>query len=140
MKVYLAGPINGCDDATAKNWREYVKEKLHPLGIETIDPMDRDYRGVEMEKFKEIVEGDKADIDNAQVVLANASVPSAGTSMEILYAWENNRYRNKIMVIVSVFSTPNKNPSPWIVYHSDRVYATLGEAISCIIGVDERRK
>ena len=132
MKVYLAGPINGCDDATAKDWREYTKQKLHPLGIETIDPMRRDYRGVEMEKFVEIVEGDKKDIDESDVVLANASVPSAGTSMEILYAWESAAYVSKDLLIISIFSTPGKNPSPWVVYHSDKVVRSLDEAIQAI--------
>ena len=41
IKVYLCGPINGCTDTEAKNWREAVKEHFPA----SVDPMKRDYRG-----------------------------------------------------------------------------------------------
>jgi hypothetical protein len=52
-----------------------------------LDPMDRDYRGKEDESVKDIVEGDKADIDWADAVIAYCPKPSVGTSMEVLYCW-----------------------------------------------------
>jgi hypothetical protein len=57
MLVYLAGAINGCTDDECKDWRELVKSII---GVEkTLDPMRRDYRGVELDCINEIVEGDK---------------------------------------------------------------------------------
>jgi hypothetical protein len=43
MKIYLAGPINGCNDADACDWRNEIKQK-HP---DVFNPMDRDYRNIE---------------------------------------------------------------------------------------------
>ena len=66
--VYLAGPINGCDDSTAKDWREYAKLHLKVDGI--LDPMVRDHRGQEEAKYAEIVEGDKMNGDWDENLLA----------------------------------------------------------------------
>lgn len=110
MKIYLAGPINGCTDSEAKNWREEVK-KLH---YDCLDPMDRDYRGKEEINVKQLVEDDKADIDSADALLVWFDRPSVGTSMEILYAWE----QGKIILTINASSKPL---SPWIIYHSNNV-------------------
>jgi hypothetical protein len=52
-----------------------------------LDPMARDYRGREDQCWKEIVEGDKEDIEQCEAVVAKVNPASAGTSMEILWAW-----------------------------------------------------
>ena len=117
--VYLAGPINGCSDAECKDWREYVKSKLP----RTIDPMRRDYRGKEALAFKEIVEGDKRDIDASTTLLVNYDKPSTGTSMEILYAWE----RGKNIVLVCSATTML---SPWLLYHCHKIVHTFDAAIA----------
>jgi nucleoside 2-deoxyribosyltransferase len=124
MKVYLAGPINGCDDATAKNWREYAKARLE---AETLDPIRRDFRGREMEPGidAEIVEGDKADIEGSDILLVNASSPSVGTSMEVLYAFQRGK------IVVSVYNNP-RPPSPWLTYHSNKVFSGLDAAIEFV--------
>lgn len=109
-KIYLAGPINGCTDAEANDWRSAVK-KLHP---NCLDPMARDYRGKEAESVREIVEGDKADIDQCDAVIVYFERPSVGTSMEVLYAWE----RSKPVVTVNKSGRPI---SPWLAYHSSVV-------------------
>src|SRR5262249_50278719 len=82
-KVYLCGPINGCTDAEAKDWRNAVKRHFP----DALDPMRRDYRGKEAESYREIVELDKRDVEAADVILVNYDKPSVGTSMEILWAW-----------------------------------------------------
>lgn len=120
MKVYLAGPINGCTDEQCKGWREKAKAGLV---CETFDPMKRDYRGQEGFAFREIVEMDKQDIDGVDVLLVMYERPSVGTSMEILYAWE----RGKEVVLVT--PTP-VSLSPWLVYHCRKFYHTLDAAIS----------
>ena len=119
MKVYLAGPIFQCEDHECINWREEAKKSLGK--IEVIDPMVRDYRGSTDRDFNEIVEKDKADVDASDILLANCSKPSVGTSMEVLYAWENGK---KVYVI-----TENRETSPWLLYHSHEVFKSVGDAI-----------
>lgn len=120
-KVYLCGPINGCTDAQAKDWREYVKTRLP----NTLDPMRRDYRGREMECVNEIVELDKIDVMKSDVLLVNYDKPSVGTSMEVLYAFE----RGKAVVVVA---RPDATVSPWLRYHSHAIVHSFDEAIEFI--------
>jgi nucleoside 2-deoxyribosyltransferase len=126
MKVYLAGPIFQCTDAEASDWRKDVELKLGPAFI-CLDPMARDYRGREAECVKEIVEGDKADIDAADVLLVNHVKPSVGTSMEILYAFE----RGKPVVIVAALPA-----SPWLHYHARALVPTIDEAVAFVHGLN----
>lgn len=123
MKVYLAGPINGCTDTECKDWREYVKREIGEDGI--LDPMRRDYRGLELDCVSDIVEGDKEDIDSATHLLVNYDRPSVGTSMEIIYAWE----RAKPVIVVA---SEGARLSPWLVYHSNKVFHSLSEALDYI--------
>lgn len=121
MKVYLCGPINGCTDAEAKNWREYVKTRLP----DTLDPMRRDYRGREDQCVNEIVELDKIDVMNSDVLLVNYDRPSVGTSMEVLYAFE----RAKLVVVVC---RPDASISPWLRYHSHKIVHSFDDAVEFI--------
>jgi nucleoside 2-deoxyribosyltransferase len=125
-KVYLCGPINGCTDAEAKDWREYVKTMLP----DTLDPMRRDYRGREAECVDEIVELDKIDVTNSDVLLVNYDKPSVGTSMEVLYAFE----RGKAVVVVA---RPEASISPWLRYHSHSIVHSFAEAIDFINRISE---
>ena len=95
MRVYLCGPINGCTDSEASDWREAVKTHFPSA----LDPMRRDYRGREQANYREIVERDKRDIDQCDVVLVNflgSKVISQGTLVEIGYA----KARGKTIVVV----------------------------------------
>jgi hypothetical protein len=84
--------------------------------------MDRDYRGIEMcaAIAKEIVEGDKYDIDNCDVMLVKYS-ESVGTSMEMMYGYMHH----KEIVLVA---PPQWVISPWSIYHASSIYDTLSEA------------
>jgi hypothetical protein len=123
MLIYLAGAINGCTDEECKDWREYIKSQVGEEN--TLDPMRRDYRGRELDCVEEIVEGDKVDIDLSTHLLVHFDKPSVGTSMEILYAWER-----KIPVIV--VTNKEVKLSPWLIYHSDKVFNSFEEAIKFI--------
>jgi nucleoside 2-deoxyribosyltransferase len=121
MKVYLAGPIAGCNDSECRDWRNYVKTKFQ----DTLDPMRRDYRGKEGECSKEIVEADKNDIDQSSIIFAYVPKPSVGTSMEILYAWERKKY---IVLIV-----PEGAPiSPWLIYHSNKIVQSFEDGFFAV--------
>lgn len=120
MIVYLAGGINGLSDADAKDWREHVKA-LAEFG--TLDPMDRDYRGVEHEPGtpERIVREDLADIDKSDIVLVNAPRPSWGTAMEIHYASTHG------ITVVAV--VPPGPISPWLQHFTTHTFDDLNEAI-----------
>jgi nucleoside 2-deoxyribosyltransferase len=122
MRVYLAGPIFQCEDHECIDWRREAKKRLQ--GFEVIDPMERDYRGVTTEKHKKIVEEDKALIDTCDILLVNYLKPSIGTCMEILYAWE----RRKQVLVVS----QDDEHSPWLIYHAERIFSSLEDALSHI--------
>lgn len=118
MRVYLAGPINGCTDEEAHGWRDELKPLLEAAGHEWVDPMRRDYRGREMEPgiAKEIVEGDILDIIDCDAVLAMCPKPSVGTSMEIFFA-----HRELALPVVVVVPDDGRDPSPWLVVHSTAI-------------------
>lgn len=117
--IYLCGPINGCTDEECKDWREFVKSRWSGNAL---DPMRRDYRGKEDDAVKEIVELDKIDVINSDVILVNYDKPSVGTSMEILYAFE----RGKLVVVVAKDGT---RISPWMRYHSHQICNSFDAAI-----------
>ncbi len=119
-RVYLAGPIFQQPDRICADWRGYFKQFPE---FEWLDPMMRDYRGKEDSAFGEIVEGDKADIDGCRAVIANATIASAGTSMEILWAWLNH---------TPVISIVGEKVSPWIRYHSTRLVRCEEEAFAAL--------
>jgi len=117
LKPYLGGAILGCSDSQCKQWREEVK-KIFPKAI---DPMRRDYRGKESQNFEKIVELDKKDIEDSDCLLVNYQGPSAGTCMEILYAWERG-------LPVYIVTSKNVLISPWVKYHSSRFYYSFEDA------------
>jgi nucleoside 2-deoxyribosyltransferase len=118
--IYLAGPINGCNDTECNDWRAKAKSHLSDRYI-ILNPMNRDFRGKEDISIKEIVEGDKLDVLKADIILADCSRNSAGTSMEVLLAWQNQK-------TVITFG----GLSPWIKYHSTYYVETLNDALTVI--------
>ena len=124
LTVYLAGPINDCTDAECRDWRKRMQDEIPDINF--LDPMRRDYRtpgsDQDVEAYTNIVESDKKDIDDSDVILVFHDRPSVGTSMEILYAFDNGKY------ILTVGCT-GKSLSPWILYHSTKIVDTLDEAI-----------
>jgi len=121
--LYLCGPINGCTDEECKDWRAYVAAAYSG---HCIDPMVRDYRGREAEAFREIVELDKIDVTEADIILVNYDKPSVGTSMEVLYAWE----RGKRVIVVC---REGASISPWLRYHSHHIVHSFDDAISIAV-------
>ena len=122
-KLYLAGPIADCTDEECTIWRKLVTEELSNL-YDISDPFLRgDYRdNIDNRHDAEIVEGDKKEIEDSDVILVNWWKISIGTSMEVLYAWELGK------VIVTV--TTSKHP--WLCYHSHLLFDNMNLAIETI--------
>jgi nucleoside 2-deoxyribosyltransferase len=119
--IYLCGPINGCTDAEANDWRNAVKSQFS----DCIDPMVRDYRGKEALAYREIVDLDKRDVRQADVILVNYDKPSVGTSMEVFYAWTLGKP-------VIVWCRPDAVISPWLRYHSTCLVHSMADVIAAI--------
>lgn len=122
MKVYLCGPIMGCTDSECNDWRKEVKTALP----NTLDPMDRDYRGREDVAYKEIVELDKLDIMKSDALLVNFPFPSVGTCMEILFAWEQRK-------LIAIVAPPNIKISPWLKYHANGIFTSFEDAVGWLV-------
>src|SRR5881296_2708806 len=101
-QVYLAGP------PFADEYRTRAAALVCAAGLEPVDPMRRDFRGGTVGHEAEIVEGDLADIDSCDVVLAAFTAPDEGTAMEAWYA----HTQAKLVVAYTDGTTPH----PWTVY------------------------
>jgi nucleoside 2-deoxyribosyltransferase len=128
-RVYLAGP------PFAEEYRERATSYAEAAGWTAVDPMRRDFRGDTRGHEVEIVEGDLADIDSCDAVLAAFTSADEGTSMEAWYA-----HSGGIPVISYTGGTP---AHPWAVYVSLSIHTTLEDAIAALPGrkvtVPERR-
>ena len=98
---YLAGPITGCTEDQAVDWREYVKSKLNRniIGVSPLRgepaPENGTYTPTDQSKFrssKAIAAKNHYDTHNCDVVLAylpketNENRPSYGTIFELGWA------------------------------------------------------
>lgn len=122
MRVYLAGPINGCSDEEARGWREEAK-RLRP-DIEWLDPMVRDYREREDANADTIVSGDLSDIASCDAVLAWVSRATWGTAMELRAA------AAEYHIPVIGWGAP-ESVSPWLRVHV-RLLPSLAEAVAVL--------
>jgi nucleoside 2-deoxyribosyltransferase len=117
-RVYLAGP------PFADAYRVSASELARRRGLEPDDPMRRDYRGRTEGKEREIVEGDLADIDACDVVLAAFTEPDEGTAMEAWYA-----HTRGIPVVVYSGGAP---VHPWTVFVASSIHERLDDAVGAL--------
>jgi nucleoside 2-deoxyribosyltransferase len=123
-RVYLAGP------PYANEYRRRAKALVREIGWEAVDPMRRDFRGRTEGREAEIVEGDLADIESCDAVLAAFTSPDEGTAMEAWHAHALGR-----LVVAYTGGSP---PHPWTVYVSDVVCEELERAVQAL--ADERAR
>ena len=114
-RVYLAGP------PFAAEYRLRAAALVAAAGLEPFDPMRRDFRGGTVGHETEIVDGDLADIDSCDVVLAAFTAPDEGTAMEAWYA-----HARGIPVVGYTGGTP---AHPWTVYVTRSLHAQLEDAV-----------
>jgi nucleoside 2-deoxyribosyltransferase len=119
-RVYLAGP------PYADEYRRRADSLVREIGWEPVDPMRRDFRGRTEGKEAEIVQGDLADIESCDAMLAAFTSPDEGTAMEAWYAHSLGK-----LVVVYTGGTP---PHPWTVYVSDAVCDDLESAVRALSG------
>ena len=118
MRVYLAGP------PFAEEYRRRAAALVRAAGWEPVDPMRRDFRGRTEGHEREIVEGDLAEIDSCDAVLAAFTAADEGTAMECWYAHAAGK-----PVVAYTGGTP---PHPWTVYVAAAVCAGLEDAVEAL--------
>ena len=114
-RVYLAGP------PYAEEYRRRAEALVRQLGWEPVDPMRRDFRGRTEGREAEIVEGDLAEIESCDAVLAAFTSPDEGTAMEAWYAHGLGK-----LVVAYTGGTP---PHPWTAYVADVISDDLERAV-----------
>ncbi len=123
-RVYLAGP------PLADDYRRRATELALERGWEPVDPMRRDFRGRTEGNEREIVEGDLADIDACDAVLAAFTEPDEGTAMEAWYAHASGK--------PVVAWTGGAWAHPWTVYVAASVHERLEDAVSALEQIEMR--
>ena len=85
FRVYLAGPISGCNDIQVRQWRDEVKQKYNSH-FDFIDP-------AEMQKSSsyEVVEADLHAIEESDGLLVNMWRESIGSAIGIVHAHKAGR-------------------------------------------------
>jgi ribosomal protein S18 acetylase RimI-like enzyme len=119
VRIYLAGPP-GADE-----YRLRAAELVRAGGGVPVDPFRRDFRGRTEGHEREIVEGDLADIDTSDAVLAAFTEPDEGTAMEAWYAHS----RGKPLVAW----TGGAWKHPWTVYVARSVHEQLEDAVDAAL-------
>ena len=117
-RVYLAGP------PYADEYRRRADALIRQIGWEPVDPMRRDFRGRTRGSEVEIVEGDLAEIESCDSVLAAFTSPDEGTAMKAWYAHALGK-----RVVAYTGGTP---PHPWTVYVADVICDELERAVQAL--------
>ena len=104
LKIYLAGPVDNCSSSEQIVWRRMVQSVYHQYKY--MDPMAYEVDVMRGKKsMNEIIQLEKQDIYNCDVLLAYPWSPSSGTAMEIMYAYmlSTDVHRNdKIKIVVVI--------------------------------------
>ena len=121
MKIYLAGPMYPTDNNWRNTFKVTMKNLFKSFGYNKLEFYDPD----EFETYKvNIVNIDKWYIDKCDIVFANVTRLSVGTSMEIIYAW----IKGKPVILVC----PDNLLSPWHKYHVTAYFNSMDAGIAYI--------
>jgi len=124
-KAFISGPIQGLENR--QGYREKIRRICIRCGYQPIDPWQREkilYRSEGPDWWTKVpslgfIKRDLEDIERCDVLIAYMPRLSAGTCMELFYA----KMRGKKTICICRL----KNPSPWIIAHSDMVVKGIEE-------------
>lgn len=157
-KIYLCGPIAGCSDAEAHDWRDWVKKQVetqygpddpgHPNQSKwkmitkegwanCLDPMRRDYRGAGLAGNDEggmpdWVKKEIVELDKIDIVQSDVLLGDLTADKKMVGSNMEIIYAwmmGKLVVLVLPKGAP---VSPWHSYHSHKIVNTLQEALDYI--------
>jgi hypothetical protein len=143
--LYLAGPIDRKTDEDCHKWRNDVTVALmNYKNIIILNPMRRDYRGLEHSHYRTFVHYDKSDLRKCTMVLAympnqcecckDCYGVSIGTTMEVAISNMLDKY------IIVVSPDPRIRNHPWVLDHANYTTITINGAIDHIKDLLERQK
>ena len=116
MKIYLAGPIEGT------TWRIKVEKFFKEFkNVEIFNPRRFEIKGM---NHYDLINLDLQYILRSDIVLANITRLSAGTSMELVYSRQFKKETHLICKKALL--------SPWHLGHSDFVYSDLQKALTVL--------
>lgn len=129
-KIYLCGPILSRSTEEANAWRKLATKRLSKK-FTILDPMRRQFSDSDMLGVNEIVQMDKKDVEEADILLVNYNCARqettlCGTAMEMLLAHQLGKY------VVAFSDLPVEKRSPWMTYHSTRICDSLEDALNYI--------
>lgn len=144
--VYLAGPINGCTEGQAKDWRQYVADELAIFGVRAISPLrcepiigeryKANYSDPKFGVARAIRAKNVFDVRNCTLTFAylpalmeGVTHQSYGTLLEIGWA----HIIGKPVILVS--NDPEVVAHPVINASSDWVLGTIYEGLDVAIGI-----
>jgi nucleoside 2-deoxyribosyltransferase len=124
-RVFVSGPIQGME--TEQDYRDQIRKLLVRYGYVPVDPWQREkvmYRGPPEEWWNNVppkgfIRRDLEDIERCDALIAYLPKLSAGTCMELFYA----KLKGKKTVTVCEI----RDPSPWVIAHSDIVIKNVKE-------------
>ncbi|MEM2666762.1 MAG: nucleoside 2-deoxyribosyltransferase [Candidatus Bathyarchaeia archaeon] len=124
-KAFISGPIQGMEER--QSYREKIRRICVRCGYEPVDPWQREkilYKSDEPKWWMKVppldfIRRDLEDIEKCDVLIAYMPRLSAGTCMELFYA----KMKGKKTICICRL----KNPSPWIVAHSDIIVKRIEE-------------
>jgi nucleoside 2-deoxyribosyltransferase len=127
--IYLSGPMQSRSSEEMNEWRIETKKKLSAFNC--LDPTRREYDEKDMLGVNEIVQMDRKDVENSDIVLVNYNCARqkttlCGTSMEVFYAHSLGKF------IIAFTDLPVEEWSPWMIYHCTRILPSFDDAIDYI--------
>lgn len=123
LRCYLSGSMAKTTKSEMTDWRNHIKTTWPQFRYH--DPVRRLWDEDEPEYDKLLVELDKFDISSSDILLAYVFKYSAGTMMEIMYAHS----LGKMVLVVNKLGHPI---SPWVRYHSTKVFADIKDAMDFV--------
>ena len=120
FKIYLAGPVSGCNDEQLHVWRRWVRDNAADFDV--IDPAER-LVGASASPY-ELVQSDLQAIEQSDGVLVNMWRESIGTAIGVVHA----RTCGKVVVVAD----ENRLKSRMLDFYADAVVPSLGQAVKAL--------
>jgi len=118
IPIYLAGPIQGIEDA--QQYREIIKKFLKKRGFSVYDPWEDEaifYKDFDYDVACYLSQKDKTKVQESDILIAYFSHCSIGTTREVEWALQANK---RIIIIC-----PMENPSPHLVSMSKEFFTSI---------------
>ncbi|WP_281183969.1 DUF4406 domain-containing protein [Trichlorobacter lovleyi] len=124
-RIYLAGPISGCNEKQIHEWRNHLKER-YSNKFSFIDPAEKLFSRVNTDNYApyQIARDDFESIKNADAVLVNMWKESIGSAIGVVHA---KKFGKPVVVVDS-----NHIQSTTLAFYADAVFNSVNAAMDQI--------